>query len=630
MSKINKVDKDFKLINPENYILEIEDKVKAYLRSSINLPYYKKQERSVEPDSNDPSKISQWRIEEITKCHKGSGDVCGKMYFFFNYVFMKNIKGGLIRPEFRACDAEWFKLIEECQNGEDGWGVVCVKRRRVGASWKEAADVVHDMLFKKHFQVGMNSKSDRDSEHLFSKVLFIFDRLPSWMRVKLGRKNGMHLEYYKYNYYDSDGNRASIEEVKKLGAANFHKKKEGQDSSIIVVPPTDSAYEGMMLNKWVCDEAGKIDNLPQIWSFTEDCLMQETSRAGVPILFGTSGDISTNGGGLMHMWEKAEFYKLRKFFFAGWMGLVCDENGNDHKEEAIRWVLYERAKREKISMKEYNDFIQRYPLTPDEAFSQSGGGLGNIVNINAQRYNLRNNPPIESLGSFKYGDSGSVDFKVSKFGNVKIYEQPKEGCVYIAGCDPADHDDAGEQASDLSVHIMKLPSGVEPAKIVMEYCCRPNRLAEYYEQAAMSLQYYNGAKVLIENNRFRIIDYFKENDYGGLLARSPNPVANVFKKRINTIGVRMTEPFKIYMEGIISDYTDDYCEYIPSIDLLQEMVDYGHRNTDRVISFGLCLAYLKEIQKNKVNKKDLKNDITKPRIFYKIKNGRMVRAESKI
>jgi hypothetical protein len=37
--------------------------------------------------------------------------------------------------------------------------------------------------------------------------------------------------------------------------------KKGVQSNIICVPPTDTAFEGWMLNKWVCDEGGKIPNL---------------------------------------------------------------------------------------------------------------------------------------------------------------------------------------------------------------------------------------------------------------------------------------------------------------------------------------------------------------------------------
>jgi hypothetical protein len=533
--------------------------------------------------------------------------MCGKMYFYFNYVFIKNLGSGKIRPEFRVCDSEWFKLIEECNESRE-WGIVCVKRRRAGMSWKEAADVIHDCMLNKHFHVGMNSKSDRDSEHLFDKVIFIYENLLPEFKAKIGRKNGMHIEFFRKSK-NEDGSII----------------RKGNQSSIVVVPPTDSAYEGMMLTKWVCDEAGKIPNLPQLWSFTVECMMQEMERIGVPILFGTSGDISTNGGGLMHMWDKAEIYRLKRFFFAGWMGLAVDEFGNDQMEEAIRWIVYRREEVAKIDPKTYNDFIQKYPLTVSEAFSQAAGGLGDVVKVNAQKASLRENPPMMSLGDITRDiNTGDVVFKPKRFGEVIIYEQPSPKYEYIAACDPADHDDVSDEASDMSIHIVRMPHGLEPAKIVLEYCCRPAKAADYYEKAAMCLVYYDNTKVLIENNRYRMIDYFKENGYFKLLEYSPPPIDGIYRVRARKLGIRMTADVKGYMENLIRDYIDDYCEYIPSIELLNEISDYGSRNTDRVISFGLALLLLRS--KMKTAKEKTVNEKSKiPSFSWKMKNGRLMR-----
>ena len=107
------------------------------------------------------------------------------------------------------------------------------------------------------------------------------------------------------------------------------------------------------------DEAGKIRNLATLWQYTEDCLMQETRRVGMPILFGTAGDIGAEGRDLEYMWRNSHQYKLKRFFFAGWMGLTSDEYGNDDKENGIRWIVYERHRREGLRIEELNTFIQK-------------------------------------------------------------------------------------------------------------------------------------------------------------------------------------------------------------------------------------------------------------------------------
>jgi len=605
-----KKEDNFNFINRADYIEEIENQIKSYMTESIALPQYTQIVNRVEiPNQKDLSgnDYKNWMFEELNRCKFGYGEMTGKMYFFFNYAKIKNLTRGSFHPDFRSCDAEWYRLMEECTSSHE-YGIICVKRRRGGFSWKEAADAVHDVLFNEHFHVGMNSKSEKDSIHLFNKIVFIYQNLPPFMRAHIGRKHGMTWEFFTEST-----------------AEDGVKERKGNQSSIEIVAPTVSAYEGRALNKWVCDEAGKIEHLPQLWSFTEDCLMEETVRVGIPVLFGTSGEVDKAGAGLMRMWNKAEYYKLKKFFFAGWMGLHADKFGNDNKEEAIRWVLYTRKLKEKIGSKEYNDFLQKYPLTTNEAFSQAAGGLGDVVKINAQKASLVSSPPIISEGTMSHNiDTGEPKFTPQRFGDVKVYEHPKPDTKYISACDPADHDDAQAGASELSLHIMSMPDGLAPAKLVLEYVARPAKLADYYEKAAMCLSYYNNTKTLVENNRIRMIDYFKENGYGKLLELAPAPINGIFKTKASKIGVRMTEDFKRYMESLLEEYIDDYCDYIPSIKLLEEFGMYGGHNTDRVMSFGILLTLLRDkIKYYKPKTDEEQNKLPSSKIFTQ--HGRLIR-----
>jgi hypothetical protein len=309
-------------------IPEIEEKVQYYLSITPDLPINKKKYKRREmPNFDNVISRKEWIRREIKRCREGYEQMNGRMYFWFHYVWMKNIEGGKIRPEYRVCDHEWFNFVESLK--ESGWGGICAKRRRGGFSWKVASDSLYNSMFKKDSTVGMNSKGERDSIELFRKVKYIYDNLPSWLRATSTAGNAkMHMDF---SYYKKDENGNRI--------------KRGVQSNIVCVPPTDTAFEGWMLNWWYCDEAGKIPNLPQMWSYTEDCMMQETVRMGVPIVFGTAGDITKEGRGLIEMWENNEAYNLKRFFFGAWMGLWVDEYGNDKKEDIIRWVLYERKKR---------------------------------------------------------------------------------------------------------------------------------------------------------------------------------------------------------------------------------------------------------------------------------------------
>lgn len=602
------------LIPRNEYRIDLEEKVKHYYElvkyngHLIENKNDKKYSRVAIENFKDARQQRDWCLQEIKRCKYGHDGMTGKMYFWFNYCFIQNIKGGKIPPDYRVDDNRWFEAIEDAYQSNDR-GLICVKRRRAGFSWKAASDVLHDVLFNPFFHVGMNSKTERDSVILFKKVLFIYDNLPSFLKASLGSRTSMKIEFFI-----------------KLRDENNNFVKSGNQSSIICVPPTDTAYEGMMLNKWVCDEAGKIANLPQIWSYTEDCLMQETVRAGLPILFGTSGEVGKEGAGLKNMWQNSEIHKLNRFFFGGWMSILIDEYGNSIEEESIRWIIYERDRRKNLNPKEYTDFLQRYPLTVDEAFSQaSAGGLGNIVKINEQLASIRENPPKAVRGRFVGDlDLKEVQFKPDPLGKCIVYEHPEKGMknLYLAGSDPADHDDAYDEASDLSTYILKKRNGTEPPKIVFEFTDRPKKLDEYFEQAVFALIYYNEARILVEKNRYRMIEVLDRWGFKYLL-KGPPTLNRLMPSRTSTLGIHMNADMKEYMESLIEKYIEDYYEHIPSVELLQECIEYGSKNTDKVMGFGISLINLADDKQRRVTV-DQKKKIL-PSHSYKKVNGKIVR-----
>lgn len=579
---VTKEDEDKVVLIPlDERLPELEDKVRYFMSITADLPHNDiKFTRARMPAFASEAEKQAYEDEEMDRCEFGYKGMCGKMYMYFNYCWIKNISGGRIAPEYRVVDNEWFKTIEDVQKTV-GEGIVCVKRRRVGASWKEALDALHDSLFTPFYTTGMNSKSVNDSKILFNKVKFVFDNLPSFLRIPVNSKTQMYMDFSEI---EADENGID--------------RKIGIQSEIICVAPTESAFEGFMLNKWVCDEAGKQEGLPQMWSYTEDTMMEETRRMGMPILFGTSGDIGKAGRGLKEMWDNSDIYKLRRFFFAGFHGIHVDKFGNDQREEAIRWIIYERHRRRKLGSKAFSDFLQRYPLTTKEAFSQSSeGGVGDIVKITNQRESLISNPAKEVIGNFIVNRNGEVTFKPKLDGDIVLYEHAKKGInnLYVAGCDPADHDDADRaENSDLSMYIMRKQHGTDSPRIVCNYTARPKALNTYYRQAILMLQYYNDTKVLIERNRYRMIAYFDDNEAKYLLQRAPQGIMRLVGGRQNTIGINMTTAVKDYLIDLIEEYVDEDCDQIPDVKLLTEFIEFGTRNTDRAMAFGLTLIQLKE------------------------------------
>jgi hypothetical protein len=582
------------LLSSNEYDPVLEEKVKYYTAITPDLPVNTvKPKRSEPPDTVDPYEIKLWQKEEIRRIKKGHFGMTPKMYFWYNYVKIWDVEhDSVFKPEYRVCQQEWFKQIEEVQASKE-WGLICVKRRRVGASWLEAADALHDCITRPLFKVGMTSKTAEDAVELFKKVKFIYDNLPGFMRPTSSAGNT--LSSIDFSFYVKD--------------ATGSKQKKGLQSEIRVKAPTDTSWEGYALKKWVADESGKIGNLKNLFSMTQEVMRKGFRRVGTPILFGTAGDIGKEGRDLKDMWYNADIHKFRKFFFGGWMGVdgFVDEYGNDLKEEAIRWIIYERKRLETLSTKEYNDFLQQYPLTVQEAFtSNDQQGLGNQAKINTQLTSLAENPVKTKRGYFRLDTGENVVFVPDNRGECIIFDDPQPGVknTYVSGVDPTDHEvEDTKNASSLSMFILQKQSGLTPPKIVFEYTDRPNVPRDYYEQALMALIYYNDTKVLIERNKAGMITYFDERGFKHLLQTSPQGLTRLIASNTFSVGLYLTKSVKKYTEELIEEYIEDFCELIPSRELLEEFKDYGVANTDRVSALAMALVMLRE-DKSKARTKD--------------------------
>lgn len=601
---------------PENeYQPDLEKDVEYYfsIAEKPSILYKKRYTAHKIPEKfKDKREETEYFLEEIRRLIHGYDGLCGKGYGWINHAKIRDPERGKIIPQFRAKQEEYFKKIEELQQNK-GSGLVGFKRRRWGFSWAGAWDDEHDAMTKPFYQIGMNSKSENDSRLLFRNVKFIHQNLPDQLRPRAtasDRRDFMH-----YAYFEKD--------------ANGNKITKGIQSWISSVAPTDNAHEGQAYSKLRIDEAGKIANLLAIWGYAEDCLRLNTRRVGLPIILGTVGDIDKDGKGLMELYMNNKAYDLERFAVYGYHGLVMDQFGNDLIKEAIRFIIYERKKLESATRKIREAYVQKYPLCEKDAFNHiTDGGVGNVQLINTQIVKLMN--PIEKrIGFMRRKEDGGVDFVPDhNNGKVIVYSLPDQLRIhgYVAGADPADHDDAklNKDTSELALAIVAKPFGLEPPRLALEYCDRPEKLDKFFEQAAMCLQWYNNCKVLIEDNRARMVNYFKEH-YLYLLPLVPKSIGTARIGFEMKHSVRMTEERKQQMMGLMEDAIDKYSEFFPSIKLLEQHKVFAdeHATDDLAIAWGWALVML-QAEKRIAKRSDGEEDPNKPNFHYE-KIGQMIR-----
>lgn len=542
----------------------------------------KKYSPIVIPDFSPTEKREQldWEMQEIKRCVHGHDGLTGRAYYFFNHVYIKHKSRGKIRPDFRATQANFLATIERVIK-TPGLGLIAVKRRQIGASWMFSADNIYDCQFNLDFDIGMNSKSEIDSRNLFAKHKYIHRNQSPFLKssVSIDRRDAMI-----FGEYD-----------RRSG------KYTGNQSSIISVAPTINGHAGNQYRKLVMDEFGETPDVDKIFGNAEDCLMQDGVRVGGCFLFGTSGDMNKTGGGLMEFWKNHKIYNLEQFGLWGYNCLIIDDFGNDNIEESIRYIIYERKRREGASRYIYNKFIQKYPLTEADAFlDAAGGGVGDPILLGKQRLYLFDNPVQKSTGWMRAPNvpGGRPDFVPDPNGEIIIYDRPDQNRVngYCANNDPAEDDNVekSKDTSELASTIVSKSYGLEPPKLVAEFCWRPKKLHDYYQQLALLLQWYN-TPVHIELNKggWRMLDWFTQY-YPHLLALAPASANSVRGGVMLKHGVKMTSDRKIQMKGLGDAYVENYSNFIPSIKLIDQFGVFGEKgkDDDLAVSFLWCLAIL--------------------------------------
>jgi hypothetical protein len=329
-----------------------------------------------------------------------------------------------------------------------------------------------------------------------------------------------------------------------------------------------------------------------------------------------------------------------------------DEWGNSNKEQALEYINMLRRDKEKSEPEKYRYFCSQRPLTIKEAFAHREESIFPLALIINQKLRIEKDRR-EIYVDLDYDSQGKIFHRIlDKVGPVRDFpikqSTRKEGCIvmyeppdpkakwgtYFAGVDPIMEGKSTTSMSLFSVYIYKNlieEKTIEGDKVDVKLsgdqivCCWSGRYDDVNrtnEVAEMLIEYYN-AFTVVENNVDSFIKHMIRKKKTKYLARKDDLP---FLRELNTnkasyadYGVRMNETIKTHiMNGMIEYCKEELGENInektgyvigkihgvrriPDDMLLEEMLQYNPKlNTDRLIAFGLVLAFAKSRQANGV------------------------------
>lgn len=623
-----------------------------------------------------------WREQE-KRCLQGYkvGDtkITGRHYFYLNFTPIKRTigKGKTERkvisfPAFWEIDYNWWwykeiawwgstpeqltalKLWKEPTYLGGGRHLSCLKTRRAGFSFKEAADGVYNY----NFIPGSTSYYLADKEDylikdgILNKVQDDLDWLNKntdgyWLKNRHKHNTLMHQEASYIDLVDKQvkGFKSSILGVTVAGDPDKARGKDGL--------------------KITFEEAGSFKNLKAALGIVVPSVRSGSSITGQISVFGTGGEEGADIEGLDEIFNDPETYDMLPFqndweeyeatecgvFIPCYMAnptFINEETGKTDIEAAIAADDAEREKKRKAhDPKELDRRMAEFPRTPTEALIRVS--VNNFPAAEAKYQKARVKNSLELQGLLKHGDlvrevtglrfypksreeAKPVDFYPHKKdqyiqGCITILNEPvkENGKVpdnlYIINVDPYYDDEAEDVTSLGSIYVTKRFNNFTPTHTmdVAWMNGRPKSLTTFYERLFNLAEYYN-AKIQSEigGGGKGIYDYAARNKKLDYLEFTPININNQeIKKQKSNRTYFMTMSTDDKRQGLT--YYQDYLKEVVGIDehgnelmnihfvydlgLLDEIIKFNPlKNADRISSQIVKQFMLKE--KYKVQQKD--------------------------
>ena len=526
-----------------------------------------------------------------------------------HFMYLQWSKIDVGQPDFREANRLFFIFWEACKADSRCYGMCYLKNRRSGFSFMSSAETVNLATISSDSRFGILSKSGSDAKKMFTdKVVPISVNYPFFFKPI---QDGMDRPKTELAYRIP----ASRLTRKSIQARKSTETLEGLDTTIDWKNTGDNSYDGEKLRLLVHDESGKWerpDNILNNWRVTKTTLRLGSRIIGKCMMGSTSNALDKGGSNFKKLYGNSKVTKRNRngqtasglyslFIPMEWNyeGFI-DEYGAPVFDEPIEKTVGPHGDIIDIGIIEHwdneadglkgdqdalNEFYRQFPRTEEHAFrDETKNSIFNLAKIYEQiDYNedLRNTAVV-TTGSFSW-QNGVKDSKVlftpNPQGRFKIswvpnailqnrqvikngYKYPGNDHMGAFGCDSYDiSGTVGGSGSKGALHGLTKFSmeDAPPNSFFLEYIARPQTAEMFFEDVLMACVFY-GMPLLCENNKPRLLYYFKRRGYRGYSMNRPDKLWNklsVTEKEIGGIA-KSSEDIKQANAAAIESYIDRY------------------------------------------------------------------------
>ena len=488
-----------------------------------------------------------------------------------HYMYLQWSKIDVGQPDFRESNRLFFIFWEACKADPRSYGMCYLKNRRSGFSFMSSAETVNNATITSDARFGILSKSGPDAKKMFTdKVVPISVNYPFFFKPI---QDGMDRPKTELAYRVP----ATKYTRRKLETNESLRELDGLDTTIDWKNTGDNSYDGEKLKLLVHDESGKWEkpnNILNNWRVTKTCLRLGSRIIGKCMMGSTSNALDKGGGNFKKLYNDSDVTQrnangqTRSGLYSLFIPMEWNYEGyidsyglpvfNTPKKpvkgpqgEMIDLGVIEYWDNEVEGLKQdqdaLNEFYRQFPRTTKHAFrDESKESLFNLTKIYEQidfNEDLKNSINV-TKGSFQW-ENAEQDTKVifvpNKNGRFNVTWVPKVGLqnrrykkqgvnypgnehMGAFGCDPYDiSGTVDKRGSNGSLHGLTKFSmeDAPPNHFFLEYIARPQTAEIFFEDVLMACVFY-GMPILVENNKPRLLYYFKRRGYRGFAMNRPD------------------------------------------------------------------------------------------------------------